>query len=135
MFDIQNDLGHIHFSKNIIRTLCEDAVDSCDGKAAVFNFKGKGKNKAEAVFNRKGHPGNDEIIVEGEEDQLRITVYVVIRFGASIKGVAEQIINSIFDQLEEVFEVEPAQVTVINTGTASRDIIPRYMEFTRTRSQ
>ena len=133
MFDIKTDRGMVHFSKRTVRQICISAVDSCEGKAVIYNFKGKGRNKGEAVF----QPRNEKAVaadieIEGDGDELMITLYVVIRFGASIKGTAEKIINSIFHQLNEAFDVTPQKVVVINTGTASKDVIARRMEFIRT---
>lgn len=133
MFDVDTEWGQIHFSREIVRQICMDSVNSCKGKVAVYNFRGKGRGKGEAVFQpRRGRAGYDDIHIKGSDDALEITIYIVIGFGVSIKGTAEQIINRIFDQLEEVFGATPAKVTVINTGTASRDIMARHMEFYRT---
>ena len=133
MFDIDTNWGQIHFSKDIIYRICMDAVDSCKGRVVIYNFRGKGRGKGETVLQpRKGRAVHDDIHIEGSEEALLITIYIVIGFGDSIKGSAEHIINSIFDKLKDVFGVTPAKVTVINTGTASRDVIGRHMEFYRT---
>lgn len=133
MFDKETDWGQIHFSRDIVRQICVDAVNSCRGKVAVHEFRGRGRGKGEAIFQQKrGRTGFDGIHVEGDDDALQISVYIVIGFGVSIRNTAEHIIGSIFDDLKEIFEIVPAKVTVINTGTASRDIIARHMEFVRT---
>lgn len=133
MFDINTDWGQIHFSKDIIRKICVDAVDSCEGKAVILNFRGKGRNKGEVLFQQKKHHIPDDIIMEGDDDSLEITIYIVIRFGASIRGCAEAIIDHIYAQTEKVFGRTPVKVTVINTGTASKDIMARHMEFSKSR--
>ena len=109
-----------------------DAVTSARGQVVVHDFHGKGRGKGEAILSqKKGKAGADEIVIDGPEDALEITIPIVIGFGVSIKGTAEHIINRIFEELEGVFGVTPARVTVINTGTASRDVQPRHMEFYR----
>ena len=59
------------------------------------------------------------------------TVYIVVRFGVSISSVANTMIDDIYKQMEDLFGQRPAQVKVIVTGTASRIIAKRHIEFSR----
>lgn len=135
MFEMGTEWGQIHFSRNVIQQICISAVDSCGGSAMIMNYGGKSKGKGKGIASlapKMGRIDNDEIVVEEREDGLFITIYVVIRFGASIKDTAEHILDRVFEQMEEVMNVVPKQVLVVNTGTASKDIAPRHMEFYRT---
>ena len=133
MFDIETNWGQIHFSKKPLRQICTNAVELCGGKAVIYNFKGKGRNKGEVVFQPRSDKATAaDILIEGDGSDLEITMYIVVRFGASIKGVARTITDSIHSQLKDVFGVTPARVKIIITGTASKDVITRHIEFTRT---
>ena len=133
MFDVETKWGQVHFSRDIIRQICKEAVNSCEGRVAIYNFHGKGRGKGDVIFQpTKDRAEFADIHIEGEDEALRITIYIVIGFGVSIKKTAEHIINTTWEQIEEVFGVSPGKVTVINTATASRDVIARHMEFVRT---
>ncbi len=138
MFEKETDWGRIRFSKNVVYQICKNAVDSCDGAAAIMNYKGKGTNKGRnkgkglALFQaRRRKIDTDDIVIEETEKGLLLTVYVAIRFGTSIAATAEKILDLIAGQMEEMLNVRPLQVKLINTATVSTDLVPRHMEFIR----
>lgn len=132
MFELETKWGKIRFSKNVIVRICTEAVRSTDGKAAILNFKGRHKTRPD-LFNapREIRPDSGDLIVEETEEGLVITMYLVLRFGASINGTVEHIIDRIYEQVESVMGEPPAKVNVTVTGTASRDIARRHIEFSR----
>lgn len=138
MFEMETEWGQIYFSRNVIRQICAGAVNSCGGSAVLMNYGGKSRGsrgKGNPFVPKKARADSDSILIEEREDGLYITVYVVIRFGTSINDTANRILGFVFDQMKEVMNIEPKQVLVVNTGTASKDIAPRHMEFYRTAAQ
>ena len=132
MFDVSNELGQIHFSKNVMYRICSDAAEQA-GDARIQNYKGRYTTKKPGLLNAfsQNDIDDDSVVIEESEGAVRITVYIVVRFGVSISAVANSIIDYIYQQTELVFGVKPANVTVIITGTASKTIARRHIEFSR----
>ena len=132
MFEITNELGQIHFSKNVIYRICSDAAAST-GDARIQNYKGRYTTKKPGLLNAftPAEEDLDDILIEESEGAVRITIYIVVRFGVSISGIANDMIDYVYREVESVFGVRPACVTVIVTGTASKTIAKRRIEFSR----
>lgn len=132
MFEAETKWGKIRFSKNVIFRICTEAVKSTGGNAAILNFKGRHKTRPE-LFTAEPQIKEDsgDIVLEETDEGLVITLYLVLRFGASTTGTVEHIIDEIYEQVESVMGERPARVNVTVTGTASRDIARRHIEFSR----
>lgn len=117
MFDIETKMGKIHFSQSIVSKIAAKAVEDCRGKALLQNYKG-GINAASV-----------ELIRHEEDYELKI--YIVIKFGTSIKQTTSQIIDSIYENTEKILGKKPQKVTVIVTGVMSRNIAKRNIEVSR----
>ena len=133
MFDIETKLGEIHFPASVINRIVIEAVESCNGKVDILNYKGKYKNMMPWLASRmniyKEETGG--IQVEETEDGMILTVYVVIHFGTSIKRVTEKLIDEIYENMEKVMKVKPKTVKIIVTGTLSKNIVKRHIEVSR----
>lgn len=117
MFDIETKFGDIHFSQSIINRIVEKAIEDCDGKVILNNYRG-GLNSATVEY------------IENEEG-FEIKIYVVIMFGASIKEKTSGIIDSVYDNTKKMVGKKPQKVTVIVTGMASKNIAKRHIEVSR----
>ena len=117
MFDIETKIGDVRFSQNIINRIAEKAVEDCNGNAILQNYKG-GINAA-AV----------ELIQDEESYDLKI--YIVMKFGASIKKTTLEIIDSVYENAEKILPKAPRNVTVIVTGVLSKNIAKRHIEVSR----
>ena len=133
MFDIETKLGEIHFPASVINRIVMEAVESCNGKVDILNYKGKYKNMMPWLASRmniyKEETGG--IQVEETEDGMILAVYVVIHFGTSIKRVTEKLIDEIYENMEKVMKVKPKTVKIIVTGTLSKNIVKRHIEVSR----
>ena len=117
MLEKKTEYGYIRFSRSVIERIVNDAVDSCDGKAEVMNYKGKYKSVM---------PSSNIVLKETEEGTY-ITVYIVINFGVSIGEITGRIISIISDNVEKVMGERPAGVSIIVTGVKSHDIARRHI--------
>lgn len=133
MFELKTDWGEIRFSRNVIYRIVTNAVESCRGDATIMNYKGKKQRRFPGFFSRLTPKSveSGDIQLEETPEGLKITVYVVIRFGASLRKTVEQIITGIYEGAEEVLDLDLSKVTVVVTGTASRDIARRHLVFSR----
>ncbi len=133
MFDINNDLGQIHFSRNVIYKICEDAAATANGAVTILNYKSRYTGRKTGLFSMfsQGEEENNDIQIDETDQGVEITVYIVVRFGTSMKAAAEGMINHIYEQMEYVLNQRPAKVKIIVTGTVSKDIAKRHIEFSR----
>ncbi len=134
MFEISNELGKISFSRNVIYRICMDAAEK-SGEARIQNYKGRYTAKKPGLLNAFSQAEEEiedkDIEISESELGLVITVYIVVRFGVSISGVAETMMDHIYEQMEQLFGEKPAQVRIVVTGTASKTIAKRHIEFSR----
>ncbi len=117
MFDIETKLGDIHFSQNIINKIVERAVEGSKGNAILQNYKG-GINAPNVEFI------NDE---EGYD----LKIYIVMKFGASIKKTTAEIIDSVYENAEKILPAGPRNITIVITGVLSKNIAKRHIEVSR----
>lgn len=113
-------MGDIRFSKSVIERIIEDAAASCGGNVAVFNFKSKYMTVIP----------NNHFTFKESSGGVEITVYIVVRFGASIKKYAKRMMDYIYDTVEKVMGERPKSVKIIVTGVRSREIAKRHIEIT-----
>lgn len=130
MFDIETKLGNIHFSHSIINKIVMEAVEGSEGKAMIHNYKGKYKNVVPDLASKINLYDEEagSIEVTETEEGLEIKVYVVLRFGASIKETTVRIIKHIYADVEKIMGARPAKVTVVITGILSKNIARRHIE-------
>lgn len=133
MFDFETKLGDIRFSQNIINKIVMNVVEDSGGKAVLHNFKGKYMNVVPGIASKMNlydeEAGSIEIVQT--DDGLEIKVYVVIRFGASIKTVTGEIIDNIYEGAEHMLEQKLSKVTVVVTGILSKNIVRRHIEVSK----
>lgn len=133
MFDIETKLGDIHFSSNIVNKIVEKAVESCDGKAMLHNYKGALKDVMPVVASKINLYDESAASVEviQLDEGFAMKVYVVLKFGTSIKAATSKIIDSIYENTEIILGKVPEKVTVVVTGVVSKNIAKRHIEVSR----
>ena len=136
MLEIKTEIGDIRFSKNVIKKIVTDAVHEFDGKVYIYHYRGKYKNAMNGIGSRmvlyngdRGDPGS--IDVDDTDTGLRITVYIVVKFGTSIRSTCIDIINYVFDNVKSIMGEEPEIVKVIVTGIESNEVAKRNIEYSR----
>lgn len=133
MFDIETKLGDIHFSPNIVNKIAEKAVEGCGGKVMLHNYKGALKDVMPVMASKMNLYDESAAGVEVTklDDGYMMKVYVVIKFGTSIKTVTSEIIDSIYENAEIILGRKPERVTVVVTGVVSKNIAKRHIEISR----
>ncbi len=133
MFDFETKLGDIRFSQSIINKIVMRAVADSDGKALLHNFKGKYMNVVPGIASKINlydeEAGSIEVVQT--EGGLAIKVYVVLRFGTSIKSITGEIIDHIYEYAGRILEQKPSKVTVVVTGILSKNIARRHIEVSK----
>ena len=98
-----------------------------------MNYKGKYKNVVPGLASRMNLYGEESgsIQINRSDEGIEISVCIVVRFGVSIRNITGQIIDSIYDDMEKILREKPKKVTVIVTGTLSKNIAKRHIEVSR----
>ena len=134
MFEINNELGNIHFSKNVIYRICSDAADLCEGNVRLQNYKGRYTTKRPGLltaFTPSAEEDADAVEIQQADNGIIIKVYVVVRFGISMKNAANTMFDHIYQEMELLFGQKPLSDTIVVTGNASKTIAKRHIEFIR----
>ena len=133
MFDITTETGEIRFSQNVIYTIVDRAVDSCEGKAEMNNYKGKAKKQGKEKTKEKGKNAVDKsnVEVEYKDGKLKITMYITVKFGNSIKEITDCIMDKLYEDMQQILGKTPFTTKIIVTGIVSKDIARRHLEFIR----
>ena len=124
-YTIPTELGDITFSDTVIDDIVMRAAKPFLDDDRLFFDRRRGIN-----LPRRAGKGEEITGVEVEEgeDGLHITVPVILRFGTSISQAADTLIEGIRRGFLSLTGEEPASVTVLVTGTMSKQLVRREIE-------
>ena len=126
MITVETELGTIKVAKSVIGNIIKDVIDSFDGKVIVSNSKGKITNQLPKLGPKEEY--SDIAIEHTEEGLLNISIYIILKFGTSIKYTTEKIIADIRTSIKETIAMDVNEITVTVTGMMSKHIAPRHIE-------
>ena len=126
MITVKTELGTITVAKSVIGNIVKDVIDSFDGKVIVSNSKGKITNQLPKLGSKEEY--SDVVIELTEDGLLNITIYVILKFGTSIKATTEKIIKDLRTLIKETVAMDVNEIDVTVTGMMSKHIAPRHIE-------
>lgn len=126
MITVETDLGTITVAKSVIGNIIKSVIDSFDGKVIISNSKGKITNQLPKLGPKEEY--SDVEIELTEEGLLNINIYVILKFGTSIKATTERIITDIRSLIKETIAMDVNEIDVTVTGMMSKHIAPRHIE-------
>ena len=126
LITVETDLGTIKVANSVIGNIIKDVIDSFDGKVIISNSKGKIPNQLTKLGSKEEY--SDVVIELTEEGLLNITVYVILKFGTSIKATTEKLIADIRSSIKETIAMDVNEVDITVTGMMSKHIAPRHIE-------
>ena len=126
MITVETDLGTITVAKSVIGNIIKSVIDSFDGKVIISNSKGKITNQLPKLGPKEEY-GDVEIELT-EEGLLNINIYVILKFGTSIKATTERMITDIRALIKETIAMDVNEIDVTVTGMMSKHIAPRHIE-------
>lgn len=127
MIIIENEMGKIELPKSVIGSIVIDVVESFDGKVILSDSKGR-VHKLAYKLGAMEEANNIEI--EGGENGMDMRVYVILRFGVSIKETTNQLINEIKSAVKEESGITIDNISIVIKGMMSKKIAPRNIEVT-----
>lgn len=127
MITVATDSGKITVQKSIIGNIIKDVIDSYKGKVILSDPKGRVRKLAYKLGTKEEA---DTIEVEKIPDGINIRVFVVLRFGTSIKATTGRLIDDIRAAVMEATGIYVENVSIVITGMISKKIAPRRIEIT-----
>lgn len=125
LYKMETKDGQILLERGVIAQLAEEQLRQFRGKVWITNAKGM----MGGLVNRiSGRNDLDELDIDVEEDGVVVRIYLVIRFGVSIRMVTDRLIADIRRALEEYGEIPVKEVSIVVTGTLSKHIARRNIE-------
>lgn len=128
LYKVEAEKGTISFHQNVIGTIILKEVEQFNGKVLISNAKGKIAGKL-ARMSGMDDLGNLEI-VEGPQG-IDIRIFIVVKFGISISAVTSRLIDAVCMKIKNFTGIEPNSVSVIITGTMSKQLARRHIEVKR----
>ena len=124
LYTEHNELGKIEFDEKIVGNIIRRVADSFDGKVMLSGIRGKIKRSS------KGFTSDDITFMNMKktEDGYVIDVYVVLRFGTSIRRTSHELIDKLKEQIPKITDMEVSKVRVLITGVISKNISKRNIE-------
>lgn len=126
MITVDTELGTIKVAKSVIGNIVMDVIDSFEGKVIVSNSKGKIPNHIAYKIGPKDE--SSELGIELTEDGLNIHIFIVLRFGTSIKETTGKIISDVRNNMKNTTGMDINELTVTVTGVMSKKLAPRHIE-------
>ena len=127
MITVQTDMGKITLPKSVIGNIVMDVVDSFDGNVILSDSKGR-IHKLAYKLGTKEEANNIE--VEMTEGGIDIRVYVILRFGMSIKNITHNLIDELRSEIKQASGITAVNISIVVTGMMSKKIAPRNIEVT-----
>lgn len=120
------ETGVIKISEEVVEVLADKAVKEIDGVAGLTaGFLGSVAD----VFGKKG--GAKGVDVDIRENEVAITVHVVIKFGCRIPEIAWRIQEAVKNTVESMTDLEVTKVNVFVDGVKFiEEITPEPIEET-----
>ena len=126
MITVDTELGTIKVAKSVIGNIIVDVIDSFDGKVILSNSRGKVPKQLAYKLSQKDE--SSEISMELTEDGFNIGVFVVLKFGTSIKETTDRMLSDIRNNIKDMTGMEINDLTVTVTGVLSKKLAPRHIE-------
>lgn len=132
LYKVQTENGAIMVFKEAIACIITKVIEEFEGSVLIASQKGKISNFM-AKIGGKEEAGAIEIT--NGKNGLDIRIYVLIRFGTSIRKITGLIIDRITTQVKET-GIPVNSVSVVITGVFSKQIAKRNIEIKKeTRGQ
>lgn len=124
-YKLETKSGNISMEKSVIAKIIVKTVAAFSGKVFISTKTGKiiGVIAKIGGMDEKSHI---EINMDGKE--LKIKMYVVIRFGMSIKSTTDELIKDIKSNIEEMTDIKVSSVSIVVTGMISKHLSKRNIE-------
>lgn len=122
MYKLNTEQGAIRISKSVIGVVIRDALADFHKTVYIVNRKGAGIG----LFGESYKPNTGNLVeINTEGNEVEIQVFIIIKFGESIKMTTDKMITAIRGALADRLQIEPQNLTIHIMGVKSKDIAKR----------
>ena len=125
---VKTNLGTIVVNNNVIAKMIIKAAEKTGDKLLLSNAKAKPLGSA-AKISSGDLTGN--FVMEEVKGKYHLSFYAVVMFGSSISGVSKTVLDSIENDLKEMFPDKGAHISLHIVGIKAKQIALRNIEVTR----
>ena len=124
-FHEENENGRIRIGRGVIEGVCARVVDRFEGRILVSDQRGRLKHSgAESAEYEKGFAR-----ARIRDGKLDIKLFLIVQFGMSISGSAEELAIALKKEFPAVTGIEVGLVTMVFVGTLAEKLSKRNIIF------
>ena len=111
--EINNDLGHVSISDDVIASVAGGTAVSCDGIIGMAS-KNQVKDGITEILGKENY--SKGIKVKKDEGKLIIDLYIIVMYGTKISEIANNVQSSVKYQIEKTLGVKVDEVNIFIQG-------------------
>ena len=111
--EINNDLGHVSISDDVIASVAGGTAVSCYGIIGMAS-KNQVKDGITEILGKENY--SKGIIVKKDDGKLVIDLYITVMYGTKISEIANNVQSSVKYQIEKTLGVKVDEVNIFIQG-------------------
>ena len=111
--EINNELGHVSISDDVIASVAGGTAVSCYGIIGMAS-KNQVKDGITEILGKENY--SKGIKVKKDEGKLRIDLYIIVMYGTKISEIANNVQSSVKYQIEKTLGVKVDEVNIFIQG-------------------
>ena len=111
--EINNELGHVSISDDVIASVAGGAAVSCYGIIGMAS-KNQVKDGITEILRKENYAKG--IKVKKDEDNLVVDLYIIVMYGTKISEIANNVQSSVKYQIEKTLGVKVDEINIYIQG-------------------
>ncbi len=111
--EINNELGHVSISDDVIASVAGSTAVSCYGIIGMAS-KNQVKDGITEILGKENY--SKGIIVKKDDGKLVIDLYIIVMYGTKISEIANNVQSSVKYQIEKTLGVKVDEVNIFIQG-------------------
>ena len=111
--EINNDLGHVSISDDVIASVAGGTAVSCYGIIGMAS-KNQVKDGITEILGKENY--SKGIIVKKDDGKLVIDLYIIVMYGTKISEIANNVQSSVKYQIEKTLGVKVDEINIYIQG-------------------
>ena len=111
--EINNYLGHVSISDDVIASVAGGTAVSCYGIIGMAS-KNQVKDGITEILRKENYAKG--IVVEKDEEKLVIDLYIIVMYGTKISEIANNVQSSVKYQIEKTLGVKVDEINIYIQG-------------------
>jgi uncharacterized alkaline shock family protein YloU len=109
------DEGSVSYKDNVVLSIVNLSTQEISGVACISS---DGVPMTKRLLNKNCHKG---VIIEFEDNNVKVDVYVKVKFGYSVRDVAFRVQENIKSSIESMTDFKVAEINIHCTGVVFVD--------------